>query len=317
MARSSIAWVIFAAVNLRQPAIAKGHRRVAGWYGRKDDRKMMVCHHLAVMLHFYPLMLEWLKPGRDIGSRRRGCAVEAVENGGRDKAGFMRVLLVEDSDRLVRSISTGLSKAGFAVDSTGNGADGLWRAKTGEYDVLILDIMLPGLDGLSILARLREQNVRTHVLILTAKDTVDDRVLGLRMGADDYLIKPFAFDELLARVQALARRSHGVKQSVIHIGSLEIDIVRRRARRDDTVIELAPRQFALLEYLAMRQGEVVSRTEIETHIYDHNSDPMSNVVDAAVYALRKRIDIPGTPSMIQTRRGMGYVLWVEPVVQKQ
>ena len=229
----------------------------------------------------------------------------------------MRVLLVEDSERLVRSITTGLSKAGFAVDSTGNGADGLWRARTGDYDVVILDLMLPALDGLSILARLREQGVRTHVLILTAKDTVDDRVRGLRMGADDYLIKPFAFDELLARVQALARRSHGVKQSIIRIGTLEIDTLRRAAQRADKLIELAPREFALLEYLAMRQGEVVSRAQIETHIYDQNSDPMSNVVDAAVYALRKRIDIPGAPYMIQTRRGMGYVLTSEPAQQKQ
>jgi DNA-binding response OmpR family regulator len=229
----------------------------------------------------------------------------------------MRVLLVEDSQRLVRSISTGLSKAGFAIDCTGNGADGLWRAQTGEYDVVILDLMLPGMDGLTVLSRLREQAVRTHVLILTAKDTVDDRVRGLRMGADDYLIKPFAFDELLARVQALARRSHGVKQSVIRIGSLEIDTVRRLAQRGEKIIELAPREFALLEYLAMRQGEVVSRTEIETHIYDQNSDPMSNVVDSAVYALRKRIDIPGNPSIIQTRRGMGYVLTGEQAAREQ
>jgi DNA-binding response OmpR family regulator len=223
----------------------------------------------------------------------------------------MRVLLIEDSERLVRSISTGLSKAGFAVDSTGNGAEGLWRAQTGEYDVVILDLMLPGLDGLSVLARLRDQGVQTHVLILTAKDTIDDRVKGLRMGADDYLIKPFAFDELLARVQALARRAHGVKQSVVRVGSLEIDTVGRVARRFDQAIELAPREFALLEYLAMRQGEVVTRTDIESHIYDGNSDPMSNVVDSAVYALRKRIDIAGGPSMIQTRRGMGYVLVAE------
>ncbi len=220
----------------------------------------------------------------------------------------MRVLLIEDSERLQRSIGAGLRKAGYAVDIAGNGNEGLWHAQGTPYDVIILDLMLPGLDGLSVLSQLREAGKTTHVLILTARDTIDDRVRGLQSGADDYLIKPFAFDELLARVQALLRRAHGVKQPSIIIGSLKIDLSGRTVSRDNVSIDLAPREFALLEYLALRQGSVVSRTQIESHIYDSQAEPSSNVVDAAIYALRKRIDPPGAASFIQTRRGMGYIL---------
>src|SRR6185437_8799299 len=180
-----------------------------------------------------------------------------------------------------------------------------------QYDVIILDLMLPKLDGLSLLRRLRESDNRTHVLILTARDTVEDRVLGLRTGSDDYLVKPFAFDELLARVEALARRAHGVKTPVLRVGQIEIDTAQRVVRKGPDALELPPREFALLEYLAMRRGTVVSRTEIERHIYDDQAEPMSNVVDAVVYSLRRKIDSPGGPSLIQTRRGMGYVLSAE------
>ena len=220
----------------------------------------------------------------------------------------MRILLVEDSERLQRTVATGLRKAGYAVDATGDGKQALWMAESNDYDVIVLDLMLPGLDGLSVLKRLRQSGRDTHVLILTAKDTIEDRVLGLQTGADDYLIKPFAFDELLARVQALARRRHGVKNPVVSIGELRIDTNARVVRRGERPIELSAREYALLEYLAARQGHVVSRTDIEQHIYDERVEPMSNVVDAAVYALRKKIDPPGGPSLIQTRRGMGYVL---------
>jgi DNA-binding response OmpR family regulator len=220
----------------------------------------------------------------------------------------MRVLLVEDSERLRRIVGGGLRKAGYAVDEAADGEEGLWYAQGNDYDVLVLDLMLPKLDGLSLLRRLRESGKSTHVLILTAKDTVDDRVRGLRTGADDYLIKPFAFDELLARVEALARRSHGVKQAVLRIANLEIDISRRTVARDQIPLDLPPREFALLEYLALRQDQLVTRAEIETHIYDEQAEPMSNVVDAAIYALRKKIDAPGEKSLIQTRRGMGYIL---------
>jgi DNA-binding response OmpR family regulator len=220
----------------------------------------------------------------------------------------MRVLLVEDSERLQRSIAAALKKSGYAVDVTGNGEDGWWLAKSNNYDAIVLDIMLPGLDGLSILEKLRTAKKSTHVLLLTAKDTVEDRVRGLRLGADDYLVKPFALEELLARVQSLCRRSYGQKSSRVIIDDLEIDTARRTASRAGHALELSPREFMLLEYLASRRGQVVTRAEIEQHIYDDCADPMSNVVDSAICVLRKKISRPRAPVLIQTRRGMGYVL---------
>jgi DNA-binding response OmpR family regulator len=220
----------------------------------------------------------------------------------------MRLLLVEDSERLQRSLGTGLRRAGYALDVSGTGADGLWRATTIDYDVIVLDVMLPGLDGLSVLKRLRAQGRGTHVLLLTARDTVEDRVTGLRAGADDYLVKPFAFDELLARIEALGRRQTGRKQPALRAGDLQINTVARTVSRDGVSVPLLPREYALLAYLAGRAGEVVTRSEIESHLYDDRSDPMSNVVDSAVCSLRRKIDRPGEPSLIVTRRRMGYVL---------
>jgi DNA-binding response OmpR family regulator len=222
----------------------------------------------------------------------------------------VRVLLVEDSERLQRSVGTGLRKSGFAVDIAGDGPNGQWLAQTNNYDVIVLDLMLPGKDGITVLKELRSEGLMTHILILTAKDSVDDRVRGLMAGADDYLVKPFAFEELVARVQALARRNHGTKTPTLQFGELRIDTATRRAARGETNIELSAREYAVLEYLAMRHGHVVSRTEIETHIYDLHAEPMSNVIDAIVYSLRKKIDPPGHPgpSLIRTRRGMGYEL---------
>ena len=220
----------------------------------------------------------------------------------------MRVLLIEDSIYLRRSISIGLRRAGYAVDQSGDGEEGLWFATSNDYDVIVLDLMLPGLDGLTLLRRLREIGKSTHVLILTAKDTIEDRVIGLQSGSDDYLGKPFAFEELLARIQSLAPRAHGVKTALIRVANLEIDTSRRNVRRDGDNLDLPPREFALLEYLAMRQGKLVTRPEIEAHIYDDRAEPSSNVIESAIYALRKKIDRPGAPSLIQTRRGMGYVL---------
>jgi DNA-binding response OmpR family regulator len=181
-------------------------------------------------------------------------------------------------------------------------------AQSDDYDAIVLDLMLPKLDGLTVLERLRQQGHQTHVLILTAKDTVDDRVRGLQTGADDYLVKPFALEELLARVQALIRRGHSQKNPRIRIGRLEVDTSARTATAAGEPVNLTPREYALLEYLARRRGEVLSRTEIERHIYDDAADVMSNVVDSAICALRRKIDLPGRPSLIQTRRGMGYVL---------
>ena len=181
-------------------------------------------------------------------------------------------------------------------------------AASNEYDVVVLDLMLPGLDGLTVLRRLREQGRGTHVLILTARDAVDDRVRGLREGADDYLVKPFALEELLARVQALCRRSYQRKNPRIEIDDLSIDTGTRTARRRGQPIELTAREFTLLEYLALRQGQVVSRTEIEAHLYPDSAELMSNVVDSAICTLRKKITPPGSAPLIHTRRGMGYVL---------
>lgn len=220
----------------------------------------------------------------------------------------MRILLIEDSKRLQRSLAMGLKKAGYRIDVTGDGEDGLWFAESYDYDVIILDLMLPKLDGLTILRRLREQEKTVHVLILTAKDTVQDRVEGLQSGADDYLVKPFAFEELLARVQALVRRRYGIKKPFIPIGHLQIDTTKRMVTQKAKAIELPPREYALLEFLAMRKGTVVSRREIEEHIYDERVEPMSNVIDAAICSLRKKIDKPGKPSLIKTRRGMGYII---------
>jgi len=224
----------------------------------------------------------------------------------------MRVLLVEDSQILRDSLSTGLRQAGYAVDSAADGKAGLWSAQSNDYDVIVLDLMLPELDGLSLLQKIRAEGKEAQVLILTAKDAIADRVKGLREGADDYMVKPFAFEELLARVEALARRRHGVKNPRIQIGEVVLDTAARMVYRGSEAIELAPREYALLEYMALRQGQVVTRAEIEEHIYDDQVDPMSNVIDAAVYTLRKRIDAPGKSSIIQTRRGMGYTLNAQP-----
>lgn len=223
----------------------------------------------------------------------------------------MRVLLVEDSERLRRTVSTALKRSGYLTDSTDDGKEGLWLAQSNDYDVIVLDIMLPGLDGLSVLQKLRKQGKETHVLFLTAKDTVNDRVHGLKTGADDYLTKPFALEELLARVEALCRRNYGNKQSRLIIADLEIDVASKEVSRAGQPVRLKPREYLLLEYLARRTGQVVSRSEIEAHIYDDEVDPMSNVVDSAVCSLRKKIGAANPAPLIFTRHGLGYTLKAE------
>jgi len=224
----------------------------------------------------------------------------------------MRVLVIEDSERLRRSLEIGLRRSGYAVDLAADGAQGLWSAQSNAYDVIVLDLMLPEVDGLTVLQTLRRKEIASGVIILTAKDCIEDRVRGLKLGADDYLVKPFSFDELLARIQAITRRRHGVRSPEIVIGDLQVDTAARTVRRGGAMIELPPREYALLEYLALRKGQVVTRTEIETHIYDEHVEPASNVVDAAIYALRRKIDPADGPSFIQTRRGMGYSLLAVP-----
>jgi DNA-binding response OmpR family regulator len=220
----------------------------------------------------------------------------------------MRVLIVEDRERLRNWLQKGLKEAGFVVDAAADGKEGLWYALGNSYDAIILDLMLPGLDGLSILRQFRAAGREDQVLILTAKDTVPDRVRGLDLGADDYLVKPFAFEELLARVRALVRRGYGKHSPVIEIGDLRIDTAKRQVWRQEQEIELRAMEYKLLEYLARRAGETVSRTEIWEHLYDFGSQTASNVVDVYVASLRRKLDRPGEKSLIQTRRGLGYVL---------
>ena len=218
----------------------------------------------------------------------------------------MHLLLIEDSPRLQRSLGRGLRKAGYALDLAGDGEEGLWLAESNAYDVIILDLMLPGIDGLTLLRKLRAGQNSVHVLILTARDTIEDRVIGLQTGADDYLIKPFALEELLARVQALCRRSYQQKNPRIALQDIEIDTAARVARREGKALDLTPREFNVLEYLVLRRGQVVSRTDIEAHIYPEAAELMSNAVDSAICTLRKKITPPSAPPFIQTRRGVGY-----------
>ena len=220
----------------------------------------------------------------------------------------MRILLIEDSERLTESLRSGLRKLGHAVDIALDGASGLSYARLNPYDIIVLDLMLPKIDGLSVLKELREGGNKTYVLILTARDTVEDRVHGLSQGADDYLVKPFSFDELVARIEALGRRRADTARPAIEIGDLFIDTAGRRVTRAGQPIQLTPREYALLLLLANRKGQVVSRIEIEDHLYDERTFPLSNVVQSAISSLRSRLDVAGTSPLIHTSWGKGYIL---------
>ena len=222
----------------------------------------------------------------------------------------MKLLLIEDSERLSDSIARGLRRSGWAVDVALDGEAGFARACADEYDVIVLDLMLPKLAGLPLLRRLRERGSLVHVLILTAKDAVEDRVLGLRVGADDYLIKPFDFDELLARVDALARRRHEAKDPLIRLGEVVIDTASKTVRCRGELVELARREYMVLEYLALRRGQSVSRDDLERHVYDDRKEIMSNAIDSAVCAIRRKLQRPGEAELIHTRRGFGYSIRV-------
>ncbi len=220
----------------------------------------------------------------------------------------MRVLLVEDSPVLQQTVGTALRRCGYAVDVSADGEDGLWRAENTEYDAIVLDIMLPKLDGLSVLQRLREAGKSTHVLLLTARDSVAARVQGLKLGADDYLIKPFALEELLARVEALCRRAYGNKQNRLVAGDVEMDTAAKRVWRAGQPIKLKPREYQLLEYLVHRRGEVVTQAEIERHLYTDDAELMSNVIESILSTLRRKLSEANPAPLIHTRRGFGYVL---------
>ena len=227
----------------------------------------------------------------------------------------MRILIVEDSAVLRDSLTQGMREAGYAVDAVADGRSGLIHAQTTDYDVVVLDWMLPEMDGLSVLSAMRAKKLPAAVLILTARDTIDDKVRGLTTGADDYLVKPFAFKELLARVAALARRRHGEHSPFIVVGPLTVDTAAKAARimrgAATVTLDLTPREYTLLEYLALRAGKPVTRAELEEHLYDDRSQVFSNSIDSAIAALRGKLDAaggPDCPPLIHTRRKVGYVL---------
>jgi DNA-binding response OmpR family regulator len=224
----------------------------------------------------------------------------------------MRVLVIDDYAPLRAAVKRGLEEDGFAVDAAADGEEGEWYARANAYDAIVLDLMLPKRDGLTVLANLRAAGCAAHVLVLTARDAVEDRVDGLERGADDYLCKPFAFAELLARVRALVRRTHQVKDPLVKLADLEVDTARKRVRRAGEAIELTSREYALLEFLALRAGQVVSRTDIWEHVYDFEAENSSNVVDVYIGYLRRKIERDGQEKLIHTRRGQGYVLSAGP-----
>ncbi len=220
----------------------------------------------------------------------------------------MRALVVEDDRRISQFIEKGLREASYAVDVADDGDTGLRMALAGGQDVIVLDLMLPGRDGFSILRSIRKAGVSTPVICLTARDGVDDRVRGLDLGADDYLAKPFSFTELLARLRALLRRGPALANNTVVVGDLTIDLVARRVERSGRRVDLSAREFALLECLGRSAGEVLSRTMLLDHVWDMNHDPMTNVVDVHINRLRRKIDHGFDHPLIHTIRGVGYVL---------
>jgi two-component system copper resistance phosphate regulon response regulator CusR len=219
----------------------------------------------------------------------------------------MRLLVIEDERKTGEYLKKGLEESGFTVDVASNGIDGLHLAMEDDYELVVLDVMLPGLDGWSVVKQLRGKK-QTPVLFLTARDDIEDRVKGLELGGDDYLIKPFAFVELLARIRTLLRRGPVREVEHLGIGDLEIDVIRRRVKRAGQRIDLTPREFALLHLLAERRGEVLSRTQIASYVWDMNFDSDTNVVEVAIRRLRAKIDDAHALKLIHTVRGMGYVM---------
>ena len=221
----------------------------------------------------------------------------------------MNLLVIEDDSLTASFVVKGFREAGFTTEHAADGLAGLRMAAAGTFDVAVVDIMLPGMDGLALISELRGRGVQTPVLILSAKGSVDDRVKGLHVGGDDYLVKPFAFSELLARVQALIRRATATAEpTTLSVRDLTIHLLRRRATRAGAAIDLQPREFALLEFLARNAGRVVSKTMIMEHVWEYNFDPQTNVVEARVCRLRDKVDRPFADKLIHTVRGVGYVL---------
>ena len=223
----------------------------------------------------------------------------------------MKALVVEDYTPLRNSVSKAIREMGWAADAAADGEEGRWFAENHAYDVIVLDLMLPKVHGLEILCQLRQNKNATPVIILTAKDGVADRTKGLDLGADDYVVKPFFLGELMSRLKAVVRRSYHQEDPILRVADLEIDTSARRVRRDGQEISLTAREYALLEYLARRAGQVVTRTEIWTHVYESYGDSASNVVDVYVGYLRRKLHLDNMSALIHTRRGHGYVLQEE------
>jgi two-component system, OmpR family, copper resistance phosphate regulon response regulator CusR len=222
----------------------------------------------------------------------------------------MRLLVIEDEPKTMAYLAKGLEESGFVVDTARNGVDGLHLAMTGDYDLVVLDVMLPGLDGWGVVEKLRVAK-SMPVLFLSARDDLEDRIHGLELGGDDYLVKPFAFVELLARIRTVLRRGPVREAEHLTVGDLEIDVVKRRVRRAGQKITLTPREFSLLHLLARKRGEVLSRTQIASYVWDMNFDSDTNVVEVAVRRLRAKVDDPFPVKLIHTIRGTGYLLDVE------
>jgi len=221
----------------------------------------------------------------------------------------MRILIVEDDSKIASFVAKGLREAGYAVDHVTSGEEALDFAQSVAYDAAVVDIMLPGMDGLTLIEKLRQKKINTPVIILSAKRTVDDRIKGLKAGGDDYLTKPFSFSELLVRIQALLRRASMAASPVqLQVGDLSMDLVSRKVTRGDMEIDLMPREFALLEFLMRNEGNVLPKTVIMEHVWDYHFDPQTNVVDVLVSRLRSKIDKDFKQKMIHTIRGVGYVL---------
>ncbi len=221
----------------------------------------------------------------------------------------MRILLVEDDKLTADFILQGLQQAGFSICHASDGEEGLFKAKTEQFDLAVIDIMLPKRDGISVIEEMRAARIGIPVIVLSARGSVDDKVHGLRAGGDDYLVKPFSFTELLARIQAQLRRSAPFSEpTVLTVADLSIDLLSRKVTRAGIRIDLQPREFALLEYLMRNTGRVVSKTMIMEHVWEYNFDPQSNIVEARMYRLRDKIDKPFERELIHTIRGVGYVL---------
>ena len=221
----------------------------------------------------------------------------------------MRILVIEDDEKIASFITKGLREEGFSVDVVFDGVEGMHFGLEETYNIIIVDIMLPGLDGFSVIKKLREKKIQTPIIILSAKHSVDDRVKGLQIGSDDYLVKPFSFSELLARIQALLRRSQQVVNPVIlSVADLTLDLLSKKVTRGDNIIQLQAKEYSLLEYLLRNSGNIISKTLILENVYDYSFDPLTNVVDVLVCRLRNKIDKGYGKKLIHTIRGMGYVL---------